>query len=46
MVSRRATGSPFAAAVAVILAISFAACYLPARRASEVDPIEALRAGP
>ncbi len=35
----------FAAAVVVILAISFAACYLPARRASEVDPIEALRAG-
>ena len=35
----------FAAAVVVILAISFAACYLPARRASEVEPVEALRAG-
>jgi putative ABC transport system permease protein len=34
----------FAAAFLVILAISLAACYLPARRASEVDPIEALRA--
>lgn len=35
----------FAAAFLVILTIFFAACYLPARRASEVDPIEAFRAG-
>lgn len=33
----------FAAAVAVILSISLIACSLPAFRASEVEPIEALR---
>lgn len=35
----------YAAALVVILAVSFAACYLPARRASKEDPIEALRGG-
>ncbi len=34
----------FAAAVAVILAVSLTACYLPARRALKLDPIEVLRA--
>jgi len=36
----------YAAVVVVILAVSFAACYLPARRASkEGRPIEALQGG-
>jgi putative ABC transport system permease protein len=35
----------FASAVAVILAVSLAACSLPARRASEVEPIDVLREG-
>jgi ABC-type antimicrobial peptide transport system permease subunit len=41
-----AAGDPatFAAAVALLATIALAACYLPARRASRLDPIAVLRA--